>query len=55
MEKLNLISLFLIVFGIFGLISILYNVSKKSKRDILDEMFKNNDISVDVYKKYLDK
>jgi hypothetical protein len=55
MENLNLISLFLIMFGLFGLISTLYNISKKGKKDLLEEMFKNNDISGDVYKKYLDK
>lgn len=55
MENLNLISLFLIMFGLFGLISTLYNISKKGKKDLLKEMFKNNDISGDIYKKYLDK
>ena len=54
MENLNLISVLLIGFGIFGLISRLYN-SKEKERNLLDEMFKNNYISGDVYKKYLDK
>lgn len=51
MENLNLISLFLILFGAVGL----YNSSINSKKDLLKEMFKNNDISGDIYKKYLDK
>ena len=51
MEILYLISVFLILFGTIGL----YNSSINSKKDLLKEMFKNNDISGDIYKKYLDK
>lgn len=42
----------MILFGIVGLISKLYEIYNDGKKDVLEEMFKNDDISASVYKKY---
>ena len=42
----------LVVFGIIGLISNLFKIGEDSKKNLLDEMFNNNDISATIYKKY---
>lgn len=44
-----------IIYGLmilFGLISKLYEIYNDGKKDVLEEMFKNDDISASVYKKY---
>jgi len=45
----------LIIFVIVVLISQLYKISNDGKKDILDEMFNNGDISTESYKKYKNK
>lgn len=42
----------MILFGIVGLISKLYEIYNDGKKDVLEKMFKNDDISASVYKKY---
>lgn len=48
-------SVIMIVFGLIGLFGVLYNVSKKADRDLLDDMFNEGDINASTYKKYLKK
>jgi len=47
----------MIVFGLFGLIKILMDISKQGEREgkkgLLEKMYKNGDIDIRVYKKYL--
>ena len=49
------VSSFLIIFGIVGIIYMIDRIDKKAKKDILDTLFKNDEITSEVYKKYLDK
>ncbi len=42
----------MIVFGAIGLIASIYKITQQEKSDILDEMWKNGDISDVTYKKY---
>lgn len=44
--------IFIVGICLFGLISIVVKITSGSKLSLLDEMFENNDISSDIYKKY---
>ena len=46
---------FFVIFLVVILISQLYKISNDGKKDILDEMFNNGDISTESYKKYKKK
>lgn len=41
-----------IVFGVLGSIGIVFKISEDGKKQLLDDMFNNDDISSDIYKKY---
>jgi len=43
----------MVVFGLLGLIGTLMRISEKTKRDLLDKMLKDGDISHSAYKKHL--
>lgn len=43
----------MVVFGLLGLIGTLMRISEQAKKDLLEKMLKNDDISHSVYKKYL--
>lgn len=43
---------FMIVFGLVGLFGRIAKMNSDSKNEIIDEMYKNGDISETVYKKY---
>jgi len=43
---------FLTLFGIVGLFNLLTKIGNDNKKELLDEMFENDDISATVYKKY---
>lgn len=47
--------IFLIVFGVIGLVAILVKMNRENKMSLLDEMFENNDIDISTYKKYKKK
>lgn len=49
------VSVFLILFGIVGLIGMIFKIQNDAKKEILNELFKKNEISTDTYKKYLNK
>ena len=48
----SLLILILCLAAIFALINILSKTNVNTNCDILDEMYKNNDISETIYKKY---
>jgi hypothetical protein len=43
------------IFGFIGLIDNLYKMNNDSKKELLDELLKNNEITKNVYIKYLNK
>lgn len=43
------IAIILVIFGFFGL---MLRIAKDTKDELLDKMFKNDDISTEIYKKY---
>jgi hypothetical protein len=56
MENLIVIkafSWFCVIFGIIGIIGVMYRIHVKAQRELLDEMFKNGEITERVYKKHL--
>jgi len=44
---------FLVIFGILGLVKIIMDTYTQGKKEILDKMLKNGDIDKDIYFKYL--
>ena len=49
------ISVFLIIFGILGVVGLIFKIQNDAKKEILDELFKKDEITAETYKKYLDK
>ena len=47
-------SVFLILFGIFGVIGMIIKIQGDARKEILNELFKKNEITAETYKKYLD-
>ena len=43
----------MVISAIIGLIGLIVNIQKQGKKELLKEMYKNNDIDKDVYFKYL--
>jgi hypothetical protein len=43
----------MVVFGLLGLIGTLIRISEQEKRDLLEKMLKDGDISYSIYKKHL--
>jgi uncharacterized membrane protein len=43
---------FIILFSLITLVYKLYSINVQGKNDLLEDMFNNNDISSDIYKKY---
>jgi hypothetical protein len=48
------ISSFLVIFGIIGLIGLIFKIQKEAKEELLKTLFKKNEITSEVYKKYID-
>lgn len=47
-------SVFVILFGLFWMINLINKNKKDARKELLDKMLKNKDISSDTYVKYLD-
>ena len=47
-----LLCIIMVVFGLLGLIGTLIRISEQAKRDLLEKMLKDGDISLNVYKKH---
>lgn len=45
----------LILIGIVGLFAMIYKIQKEAKKELLDELWKNKDITERVYVDYLTK
>lgn len=45
----------LVIFSLFALFRIIFNIQKQGKKDLIKEMYINNDIDKEVYFKYLNK
>jgi preprotein translocase subunit SecG len=52
MSPIFMLVFFIIVFFIIGLV-LVYNMAKKEKRKLIDEMWKNKEITDQTYKKYI--
>lgn len=50
MEQLTLVIMMILIFGLVGLFLTLKRMNDMSETDLLDKMFKNNDIDSEVYK-----
>jgi hypothetical protein len=49
----TLVYIIMVVFGLLGLIGTLMRISEQAKKDLLEKMLKDGDISHSVYKKHL--
>mgnify|MGYP007044036709 CR=1 FL=1 len=45
---------FLVVIGLVGLIANIISIQGKAKKELLNTLFKKNEITSDTYKKYID-
>lgn len=45
----------LVIFGLFGTIHFVFRISKSEKKQILDELLENKEISAETYIKYSKK
>jgi len=45
----------MVLFAILMLLKLVFNIQEQGKKDLLKDMYKNNDIDKDVYFKYLNK
>jgi len=51
---IQVIGAFLVIFGIIGLFGLIFRVQKEAKEELLKTLFKKNEITSEVYKKYID-
>jgi hypothetical protein len=49
---INIVCVIMVVCAIFGLIGLIIKIGNDGKKELLDKMFNNNDISATIYKKY---
>lgn len=45
----------MVLFAILMLLKLIVNIQEQGKKDLLKDMYKNNDIDKDIYFKYLNK
>lgn len=55
MQLYYIFCVFLVILGILGLIAQIHKIQKEARKDLLEQMLKNNDINDKVYIKYLNK
>ena len=51
--EIKILSAFLIIFSLVGLFKLIFDMNQKTKKDLLDDLFKKGHITSETYKKFI--